>query len=216
MCGGIFTKPQTQNDKYMMKLETILKRSLFLLLSMPLPLGTMADDVTVADVNGNELIYSYEGDDGPATFKRVKTYSSDVSKAGHIVIADAVTVDGKSHTVKYVGGSVSNRSNIVSIVFGQNIVATGGPDGSSSSAFSGCDKLTTVTLNAKLQILGTYTEGRHLDDEKMKDIVIYRQAKKVEVIAPEGFAYSLDGEIIYDSHFTVEIAEKVLDLAVPE
>ena len=67
-----------------------------------------------------------------------------------------------------------------------------------------------------VQILGTYTEGKHLDDEKMKDIVIYRQAKKVEVIAPEGFAYSLDGEIIYDSHFTVEIAEKVLDLAVPE
>ena len=67
-----------------------------------------------------------------------------------------------------------------------------------------------------VQILGTYTEGKHLDDEKMKDIVIYRQAKKVEVIAPEGFAYSLDGEIIYDNHFTVEIAEKVLDLAVPD
>ena len=67
-----------------------------------------------------------------------------------------------------------------------------------------------------VKILGTYTEGGHLDDEKMKDIVIYRQAKKVEVIAPEGFAYSLDGEIIYDSHFTVEIAEKALDLAVPE
>ena len=67
-----------------------------------------------------------------------------------------------------------------------------------------------------VQILGTYTEGKHLDDEKMRDIVIYRQAKKVEVIAPEGFAYSLDGEIIYDNHFTVEIAEKVLDLAVPE
>ena len=70
---------------------------------------------------------------------------------------DAVTVDGKSHPVKYISGDVGNRSNIVSIVFGQNIEATGGPDGSSSNAFSGCDKLTSVTLNAKLQILGTYT-----------------------------------------------------------
>ena len=157
MCGGILPKTQTQNDKYMMKLETILKRSLFLLLSMTLSLGVMADDVTVADQNGNELTYSYEGDDGPATFKRVKTYSKDESKAGHIVIADAVTVDGKSHQVKYVSGDVGNRSNIVSIVFGQNIEATGGPDGSSSNAFSGCQKLTSVTLNAKLQILGTYT-----------------------------------------------------------
>ena len=42
-------------------------------------------------------------------------------------------------------------------------------------------------------ILGTYTAGKHLDDPKMQDIVIYRQAKKVEITAPEGFAYSLDG-----------------------
>lgn len=65
-------------------------------------------------------------------------------------------------------------------------------------------------------ILGTYTEGKHLDDPKLQDIVVYRQAKKVEITAPEGFAYSLDGEIIYENSFTVEIAEGVLDLAVPE
>ena len=38
----------------------------------------------------------------------------------------------------------------------------------------------------------------------------------MEVEAPEGFAYSLDGEILYENHFTVEVAEKVLDFAVPE
>ena len=67
-----------------------------------------------------------------------------------------------------------------------------------------------------VSILGTYTEGKHLDDPKMQDIVVYRQAKKVEISAPEGFAYSLDGEIIYENKFTVEIAEGILDLAVPE
>lgn len=67
-----------------------------------------------------------------------------------------------------------------------------------------------------VRILDTYTKGLHLDDPKMQDIIVYRQAKKVEVTAPEGFAYSLDGEIIYDTHFTIEIAEKVLDFAVPE
>lgn len=65
-------------------------------------------------------------------------------------------------------------------------------------------------------ILGTYTEGRHLDDPKLQDIVIYRQAKKVEITAPKGFAYSLDGEIIYEDKFTVEIVPGALDLAVPE
>ena len=67
-----------------------------------------------------------------------------------------------------------------------------------------------------VKILSTYTNGKHLDDPKMQDIVIYRQAKKVEITAPEGFAYSLDGEIIYENKFTVEIAEGILDLAVPE
>ena len=67
-----------------------------------------------------------------------------------------------------------------------------------------------------VKILTPYTNGQHLDDEKLKDIVVYRQARKVEVEAPEGFAYSLDGEIIYENHFTVEIAEKVLEIAVTE
>ncbi|MBO4720097.1 MAG: leucine-rich repeat protein [Prevotella sp.] len=141
----------------MEKILTTIKRSVLLLLSMAMPLAVMADEVTVTDENGNDLVYSFEGDDGPATFTRVKSYSKDGAKAGHIVIADAVTVDGKSHIVKYVSGSVGNRYNIVSIVFGKNIVATGGPDGSSRDAFSGCQKLTSVTLNKKLEILGTYT-----------------------------------------------------------
>lgn len=67
-----------------------------------------------------------------------------------------------------------------------------------------------------VKILGTYTEGKHLDDESMQDIVVYRQAKKVEIVAPEGFAYSLDGEIIYENRFTVEIAPKAVNFAVPE
>ena len=67
-----------------------------------------------------------------------------------------------------------------------------------------------------VKILGTYTEGKHLDDESMQDIVVYRQAKKVEIVAPEGFAYSLDGEIIYENRFTVEIAPEAVNFACPE
>ncbi|MCR5783870.1 MAG: diacylglycerol kinase family lipid kinase [Clostridia bacterium] len=67
-----------------------------------------------------------------------------------------------------------------------------------------------------VKILGTYTEGKHLDDPAMSDIVIYRQAKKIEVSAPAGFAYSLDGEIIYENKFTVEIAEGAINFAAPE
>lgn len=66
-----------------------------------------------------------------------------------------------------------------------------------------------------VRILGPYTERKHLDDEKMKDIIVYRRAKKVEVKGEPGFAYSLDGEIIYQDNFTLEVAEKAINFAVP-
>ena len=137
-------------------LHLLKMQLLFLCLTLPLPL--LAIDVNVADENGNVLTYSYDTDDGPATFTGIKSYAEDAEKAGHIVIADAVNDEnGISHVVKYVAGGVRNRSGVVSIVFGKNIIATGGPEGTSRDAFSGCQKLTSVTLNAGLQILGEYT-----------------------------------------------------------
>lgn len=66
-----------------------------------------------------------------------------------------------------------------------------------------------------VRILKPYTNGQHLDDPNMQDIITYRRCKKVRVIAPEGFAYSLDGEIIYDTDFTIEIVPAAIDFAVP-
>ena len=134
------------------------KWMLALWVALSLPSLATADEVTVADKNGNQLTYSYDSANGPATFKGIKAYAADEAKAGRIVIADAVTDgNGNSHEVKYVSGSVSNRGNLVSIVFGKNIIATGGEDGSQTDAFYNCDRLASVTLNAKLQILGRCT-----------------------------------------------------------
>ncbi len=66
-----------------------------------------------------------------------------------------------------------------------------------------------------VKILTPYTNGEHLDRDDMKDIVVYRRAKKVEVDAPMGFAYSLDGEIIYENHFTIEIVPGAILFAAP-
>lgn len=131
---------------------------LLVMVSLFLPFSALADEVTIADSNGNELRYTFDGADGPATFIGIKSYSADADKAGRIVIADRVTdANGSSHDVLYIGGSLSNRGKIVSVVFGQNIIATGGADGTSSDAFYNCSKLESVTLNSKLQILGQYT-----------------------------------------------------------
>ena len=67
-----------------------------------------------------------------------------------------------------------------------------------------------------VSVLKVYQNGGHLDREDLKDVIIYRRAKKVEVTAAEGSAYSLDGEIIYSSHFTVTVKEKALNFAVPQ
>ena len=67
-----------------------------------------------------------------------------------------------------------------------------------------------------VKILTPYTNGEHLDREDCRDIITYRQAKLVHVEAPEGFAYSLDGEIIYENDFDIEILPGALKLAVPE
>lgn len=137
---------------------TLFRRVMLSVLTVIMPcLSALADRVDVADANGNLLRYSYDTADGPATFTSVRTYAEDASKAGRIIIADAVTdANGVSHEVKYVDSSVGSRGNLVSIVFGRNIVAVGGADGSGSEAFRNCNKLESVTLNAKLEILGRY------------------------------------------------------------
>lgn len=66
-------------------------------------------------------------------------------------------------------------------------------------------------------LISMYIKGEHLDHLDELDFLVYRQAKKIEITAHQNnFAYSLDGEIIYTNHFTVEIAEGVLDIAVPQ
>ena len=67
-----------------------------------------------------------------------------------------------------------------------------------------------------VKLIGIYTKGTHLDDPGMQDIVVYRQARKVRVVAEKGFAYSLDGEIIYDTDFTIELVDKAISFAIPE
>lgn len=67
-----------------------------------------------------------------------------------------------------------------------------------------------------VKILTPYTNGEHLDREDMKDVFTYCQAKEIKVEAPEGFAYSLDGEIIYENKFTVKVVPNALNVAIPK
>lgn len=67
-----------------------------------------------------------------------------------------------------------------------------------------------------IKILPVYTEGKHLDDERFRDCIVYRRAKQVEVVAPEGFCISLDGEIVENNRFTAEVVPGAVRFVVPK
>ena len=114
---------------------------LLVFVSILLPLTAFADEVTVADSNGNELRYTYDSADGPATFIGIKTYSADADKAGRIIIASSVKDEsGNNHEVQIINGSLNNRSKLVTVFIPTSVTTIG------ASAFSSISTLKTVTF----------------------------------------------------------------------
>ena len=75
-----------------------------------------------------------------------------------------------------------------------------------------------ISLFRFLKLLPVYTEGEHLDEKYLADlakIMEYRRAKSIRVTAPQGFAYTLDGEIVEENEFVMEVAPAALRFAVP-
>ena len=66
-----------------------------------------------------------------------------------------------------------------------------------------------------VRLAGTYARGEHLEDPRLRDKLVYRRARKVEVTGPKGFILCLDGEIVERERFTVEVKPQCLELAVP-
>jgi len=60
-----------------------------------------------------------------------------------------------------------------------------------------------------------YTKGEHLDDPNFAPHVVYRRGRVIEVEAPDGFVYAMDGELITNSKFKVEVVPGAIRMAVP-
>ena len=54
-----------------------------------------------------------------------------------------------------------------------------------------------------ISLIGKYQNGLHLDDEKCKKLMEYRQAKKIEVTCSKEMDLCIDGEIITGKHFEI-------------
>ena len=68
--------------------------------------------------------------------------------------------------------------------------------------------VTPISRFTFVKLLTPYKNGDHLDDPKFQKNITYRRGKSVHVQAPEGFAFSLDGEIVYKNDFTIEICRR--------
>ena len=96
-------------------ISRVIPWALPLLLLLLLPSPMLADEVVVADAGGNELRYTFDGSDGPATLAGVvQVVNTDV------VVANQVTDgSGNSHVVKAVGrNAFYGKATITSITFG--------------------------------------------------------------------------------------------------
>lgn len=73
-----------------------------------------------------------------------------------------------------------------------------------------------ISIFKFLKILGPYEKGVYLDDPKFADWLVYRRCKEIKIQAPEGFAITLDGEIISGTEFALQCEKGALNFAVPK
>ena len=66
------------------------------------------------------------------------------------------------------------------------------------------------------QMMKSYQAGTHLDEPAYRPYFEYKQGKSVHITAPSGFIFSMDGEIVHDNDFVVEIMPRQLKFIVPE
>ena len=66
-----------------------------------------------------------------------------------------------------------------------------------------------------VNLVDSYKKGKHLDDDRFTRYIEYRRGKSVRVEAEPGFAYTLDGEIVENHSFTIEICPGAIAFAVP-
>ncbi len=67
-----------------------------------------------------------------------------------------------------------------------------------------------------ISLISDYQKGTHLENKKFKDIIQYRQVKRVTLDAPETIEISVDGEILASKHFEIENIEKAVKFVVPQ
>lgn len=67
-----------------------------------------------------------------------------------------------------------------------------------------------------LQLMGPYRHGRHLDDPRFRQLLVYRQARRVRLKAERPFTLLLDGEIERHQEVEIEVLPRAMPFLVPK
>lgn len=67
-----------------------------------------------------------------------------------------------------------------------------------------------------LSVLGSYKEGAHLTNEKLKDIITYKKCKSVKIRSKEPINICIDGESFIHDEIELEAAKNVLKFWMPK
>lgn len=65
-------------------------------------------------------------------------------------------------------------------------------------------------------LMKVYKTGKHLEDEKLKSILIYKKCNHIVLEGKKPIAYAIDGEIYRKEKFDVTILPKAIKFVVPE
>ncbi|NYB74192.1 YegS/Rv2252/BmrU family lipid kinase [Sedimentibacter hydroxybenzoicus DSM 7310] len=67
-----------------------------------------------------------------------------------------------------------------------------------------------------LSVLGSYKEGTHLTNEKLKDIITYKKCKHVKIKSKEPINICIDGENFIHDEIELEAVKDILKFWIPE
>lgn len=71
-----------------------------------------------------------------------------------------------------------------------------------------------VTIPTFAKLVNIYKKGQHLESEKTKDYIIYKQGKKVVIEIEKPIFYAIDGELGKSNNITLEIIPQALNFVI--
>ena len=65
-------------------------------------------------------------------------------------------------------------------------------------------------------LMSVYKKGKHLENKKLKDKIIYKKCKHVVIESPHPVAYAIDGEVFREAKVDIKILPLALNFVLPE